>query len=82
MTTMTTKTHRLTAIIERAGDTYVSICPELNISSHGLSIEEARVHLAEAVDRFFTARPGGESPDQLCNEVYVTHLDVEIASPL
>ena len=33
---------KLTAIIEREGDGYVSLCPGLDIASQGNSIEEAR----------------------------------------
>lgn len=44
---------RLTAIIEREDDGYVSLCPELDIASQGASIEEARVNLVEALSLFF-----------------------------
>jgi hypothetical protein len=32
---------KLTAIIEREGNGYVSLCPELDIASQGGSVEEA-----------------------------------------
>jgi predicted RNase H-like HicB family nuclease len=49
---------QVTAIIEREGDGYVSLCPELDIASQGDSIEEARKNLQEAVELFFeTASP-------------------------
>ena len=41
------------AIIEREGDGYVSLCPELDIASQGDSIEEARKNLQEALELFF-----------------------------
>jgi predicted RNase H-like HicB family nuclease len=44
---------RLTAIIEREDDGFVALCPELDIGSQGLSIEEARTNLAEAFTLFF-----------------------------
>ena len=44
---------KLTGVIEREGDLYVSICPELNIASQGASIREARANLAEALELFF-----------------------------
>jgi predicted RNase H-like HicB family nuclease len=48
------KTNRnFTAIIEREGDGYVSLCPELDIASQGDSVEEARQNLAEALELFF-----------------------------
>ncbi|MCC6145238.1 MAG: type II toxin-antitoxin system HicB family antitoxin [Candidatus Hydrogenedentes bacterium] len=71
-------THRLTAIIERSGDTYVSSCPELSLSSHGTTIEEARRHLGEAVDRFLSNLSPSDRQEQIQNEVYVTHLDIDL----
>lgn len=44
---------KLTAIIEREGDGYVSLCPELDIASQGDSIEQARDNLQEALGLFF-----------------------------
>jgi predicted RNase H-like HicB family nuclease len=44
---------RLTAIIEREGDGYVSLCPELDIASQGDNIEEARNNLRETLELFF-----------------------------
>lgn len=43
---------QLTAIIEREGDGYVSICQELDIASQGYTVEEARLNLLEAVEGF------------------------------
>lgn len=51
-------THKLTAIIEREGDGYVSLCPELDIASQGNTVEQARENLKEALELFFeTASP-------------------------
>jgi predicted RNase H-like HicB family nuclease len=48
------KTNRnFTAIIEREGDGYVSLCPELDIASQGETVEEARRNLTEALELFF-----------------------------
>ena len=44
---------RLTAIIEREDEVFVSLCPELDIASQGSSIEEARTNLIEALSLFF-----------------------------
>jgi len=43
---------KLTAIIEREGNGYVSLCPELDIASQGDSIEEARDNLRGALELF------------------------------
>ncbi len=44
---------RLTAIIEREGDGYVALCPELDIASQGNTIGEAKANLGEALELFF-----------------------------
>jgi predicted RNase H-like HicB family nuclease len=44
---------QLTAIIEREGSGYVSLCPELDIASQGDTIEEVRENLREALELFF-----------------------------
>ena len=51
-------TQNLRAIIEREGDGYISLCPELDIASQGDNIEEARRNPIEALELFFeTADP-------------------------
>ncbi len=45
---------KLTALIEREGDGYVSLCPELDVASHGKTIEEARDNLREALELFWS----------------------------
>lgn len=44
---------QLTAVIEREGDGYVSLCPEIDVASQGGTVDEARANLSEAVDLFF-----------------------------
>ena len=44
---------QFTAIIHKEDDLYVSLCPELDIASQGLNIEEAKDNLKEAVELFF-----------------------------
>lgn len=51
---------RLTAIIEREGDGYVALCPELDIASQGDSVPKARENLKEALELFFEAAPDSE----------------------
>ena len=46
-------TRHLTAVIEREGSGYVSLCPELDIASQGESVEQARANLLEALELFF-----------------------------
>ena len=52
------RTQQFTALIEREGNGYVSLCPELDIASQGDNVEEARQNLIEALELFFeTAAP-------------------------
>lgn len=67
---------RLTAIIEREGDGYVSLCPELDIASQGDTIEQARDNLQEALELFFETAPREEVARRLSGEVFVTQLEV------
>jgi predicted RNase H-like HicB family nuclease len=41
-----------TAILEKEGDLYVALCPELDVASQGQNIEEATANLKEAVELF------------------------------
>jgi predicted RNase H-like HicB family nuclease len=51
-------TQKLTAIIEREGDGYISLCPELDMASQGDNIEEARQNPIEVLELFLeTADP-------------------------
>ena len=43
----------LTGIIEKEADVYVALCPEINVTSQGYTIDEARKNLIEALDLFF-----------------------------
>ena len=49
-----------TAIIEREGDGYVALCPELDIASQGYSVTEARENLKEALELFCETASGDE----------------------
>jgi predicted RNase H-like HicB family nuclease len=49
---------QLTGLLEREGDGYVSLCPELDVASQGSTVEEALANLREAVELFLeTASP-------------------------
>ncbi len=69
---------QLTAIIEREGDGYVSLCPEVDIASQGSTIEEARDNLREAIELFFESASPSEIKQRLHEEVYVTRLEVAV----
>ena len=67
---------KLTAIIEREGDGYVSLCSELDIASQGNSVEQARDNLREALELFFETASPEEIEQRLHDEVFVTQLEV------
>lgn len=67
---------RLTAIIQREGDGYVALCPELDIASQGDSIEAARENLREALELFFECAPPEEVQQRMGHDVFVTQLEV------
>ena len=69
---------KLTAIIEREGDGYVSLCPELDIASQGQSVEEARDNLREALELFFEAASAEEIKERLHGEIFVTQVEVAL----
>jgi len=72
------RTQQFTAIIEREGDGYVSLCPQLDIASQGYSVEEARNNLIEALELFFEVADPSEIRGRLHSEVFVTSLEVII----
>ena len=69
---------QLTAIIEREGDGYVSLCPELDIASQGVTIEDARDNLREALELFFETASPEEIQQRLHEEVYVTRVEIAV----
>ena len=71
-------TRSLTAIVEREGEGYVALCPELDVASQGDTVAEARDNLAEALVLFFETAPPGEVNRRLRGEVYVTQIEVAI----
>ena len=72
------RTQRLTGVIEREGDGYVALCPELDIASQGDTIEQARRNLVEAVELFFETADPSEIQQRLQSEVYVTAIEVNV----
>ncbi|MEW6388283.1 MAG: type II toxin-antitoxin system HicB family antitoxin [Thermodesulfobacteriota bacterium] len=71
-------TRQLTAIIEREGNGFVALCPELDIASQGETIEAARKNLQEALELFFETASLTEIKDRLHEEVYITRIEVAV----
>lgn len=72
-------TRRLTAIIEREENGYMSLCPELDIASQGETIEQARENLREALELFFQCASPEEVKTRLHAELYITQLEVAVS---
>jgi predicted RNase H-like HicB family nuclease len=69
---------RLTAIIEREDDGFVALCPEWDIASQGLSIEEARANLVEALTLFFETADPSEVVRRFHSDIFVTQVEVPV----
>lgn len=67
---------KLTAVIEREGNGYVSLCPELDIASQGDSVEQVRDNLKEAIEVFFECTSPEEIKKRIHEEVFVTQVEV------
>lgn len=71
-------TRHFTAIIEREGDLYSALCPELDVASQGDSVESARANLREAVELFLETADPREVEARLRHEVVVSRLEVSL----
>lgn len=70
---------KLTAVIEREGDGYVALCPELDVASQGDTLVDARRNLVEAVEAFLETASPSEIDGRLSPERYVENIEVEVA---
>lgn len=64
-----------TALLEREGDLYVALCPELDVASQGPTVEEATANLKEAVEMFLESADPQEIKRRLHSEVFVTRFE-------
>lgn len=64
-----------TAILEKEGDLFVALCPELDIASQGGTVEEATANLKEAVELFLECADPEEVRQRLHGEIFVTHFE-------
>jgi len=64
-----------TAILEKEGDQYVALCPELDVASQGATIEQALANLNEAAELFLECADPTEVKDRLHGEVLVTRFE-------
>ncbi|HWQ91604.1 MAG TPA: type II toxin-antitoxin system HicB family antitoxin [Clostridia bacterium] len=73
------RTLNLTALLEREGDGFVSLCPELDVASQGNSVEESLANLKEAVNLFLESAPPEEVQRPYRSEVFVTRFEAAYA---
>ena len=78
---MTSKVRQFTAVIEREGDGYVSVCQELGVVSQGDTVEQARLNLIEAVEGFFEVASPSEIRRRLKRKIYVMPIMPVIPIP-
>jgi predicted RNase H-like HicB family nuclease len=71
---------QFTAIIEREGDGYVGLCPELDVASQGTTVAEARANLQEAIELFLETASPTEIERRLSGEVYIARSSPSTAS--
>ena len=69
---------QFTAIIEREGDAFVALCPEVDVASQGDTVDEARSNLQEAVELFLECASPEELRQRVHDEVYITRLEVGV----
>ena len=67
--------YSLTALVEREGSGYVSLCPELDVASQGDTVEQATTNLKEAVELFLECANPEEVQERMHGEVYVTRFE-------
>jgi len=69
---------QLTIIIEREGDGYLSLCPEVDVASQGVTIEEARDNLREALELFFELASPAEVQQRSHEKVYISCMEIAV----
>src|SRR6185369_5532059 len=66
-----------TAIIEKEGDLYAALCPELDVASQGATVEEATSNLREAVELFLESADPQEIKRRLRTDIFVTRIEAK-----
>ncbi|MFN5170567.1 MAG: type II toxin-antitoxin system HicB family antitoxin [Cyclobacteriaceae bacterium] len=73
-----TTTYQFTALIEREGEDYVALCPELDIASQGATVEVARQNLKEAIELFLEDASTNEVQQRLKKDLFITRLEIAV----
>jgi predicted RNase H-like HicB family nuclease len=64
------------AVLNAEGDGYVALCPELDIASHGDTVETALANLKEALEGFFEVASADEVRTRLKKPAWFTSIEV------
>ncbi len=64
-----------TAVLEKEGELYVALCPELDVASQGATVEQAIANLKEAVELFLECADPDEIKQRLHSEILVTRFE-------
>ncbi len=67
-----------TALIEKEGNGYLALCPELDIASQGDTVEESKANLKEALELFLEHASPQEIEERLQSEFFITRLEVSV----
>ncbi len=68
-----------TAVLEKEGDGFVALCPELDVASQGDTVETALANLREAVGLFLECASDEEIRERLHDQVFVTRFEAAYA---
>lgn len=66
-----------TALLQREGDGYVALCPELDVASQGVTVEQAIANLKEAAELFLECADPEEIEQRSHREVLVARFEAE-----
>lgn len=64
-----------TALLQKEGDGYVALCPELDVASQGPTVELAIANLKEAVELFLECADPEEVKQRLHREILVARFE-------
>lgn len=67
-----------TAIIEKEDNTYVALCPELDVASQGATVEEAKNNLQEAIELLIQHASKSELDLRLKKDLFITNMQIAI----
>lgn len=66
-----------TAIVEKEGNLYVALYPELDVASQGTTVEEATANLKEAVELFLECADPEEIKRRLRTQIGIPRTEFE-----